>query len=85
MPVARQSPRAPAMLRPWVVVLDLYAVICGAFHSLCRQAAARMIAMIFPRHYPARVCGAQVGAWVRFRGEYLRHQLKQLTQAARCL
>jgi hypothetical protein len=22
MPVARQSPRAPAMLRPWVVVLD---------------------------------------------------------------
>jgi hypothetical protein len=22
MPVARQSPRAPAMLRPWVVVLE---------------------------------------------------------------
>src|SRR5581483_2987929 len=24
MPVARQSPRAPAMLRPWVVVLERY-------------------------------------------------------------
>jgi hypothetical protein len=25
IPVARQSPRAPAMLRPWVVVLERYA------------------------------------------------------------
>jgi hypothetical protein len=30
IPVARQSPRAPAMLRPWVVVRERYAGMIGS-------------------------------------------------------
>src|SRR4051812_8245882 len=37
MPVARQRPRAPAWLRPWVVVRERY---CGIISGSCRAARA---------------------------------------------
>src|SRR5271168_1429654 len=41
MPVARQSPRAPAMLRPWVVVRERRA---GMDLGLCVETRIRVVA-----------------------------------------
>jgi hypothetical protein len=42
MPVARQRPRAPALLRPWVVVRERYAGMTNVLEIQCagRDSAA---------------------------------------------